>query len=60
MEQMKIKLHTTFVFSIRVDLISKAAAQIYNFIVLCMFLNLPNVTYLTLRIIVFCIFKAIK
>ena len=63
MEQMKISLYTTFVFNIRVELISKGAEvtellwYILNFIGLCMFLTLPNVTHLSLRIVVFCIFK---
>ena len=55
MKEMKIRLHTTFVFNI----ISKGAKvtellwYILNFIGLCMFLNLPNVTHLSLRIVVF-------
>ena len=55
MKQMKIRWHTTFVFNIRVELISKGAKvtellwYIFNFIGLCMFLNLPNVTYLSIR-----------
>ena len=63
MKQMKIRLHTAFVFNIRVELISEGAKvtelrrYILNFIGLCMFLNLPNVTHLFLRIVVFCIFK---
>ena len=52
-----------FFFNTRVKLISKGAKvtellkYIPNFIVLCMFQNLPTVTYLSLRITVFCIFK---
>ena len=63
MKQMKIRLHTTFVFNMRIKLISEDAKvtelepYILNFIELCMFLNLPNVTHLSLRIVVFCIFK---
>ena len=63
MKQIKIRLHTAFVFNIRVELISKGAKVTelrrykLNFIGLCMFLNLPNVTHLSLRIFVFCIFK---
>ena len=63
MKQMKIRLHTTFVFNIRVELISKDAKvtellwYILNFIGLCMFLNLPDVTHLSIRKVVFCIFK---
>ena len=50
MKQMKIRLHTAFVFNIRVELISEGTKvtelrqYILNFIGLCMFLNLPNVT----------------
>ena len=61
MKQMKIRLDTTFIFNIRVELISKGAKvtellwYILNFIGLCVFLNLPNVTHLSLRIVVFCI-----
>ena len=63
MKQMKIRLHTTFVFNIRVEIISKGAKVtellwfILNFIGQCMFLNMPNVTHLSLRIVVFCIFE---
>ena len=63
MKQKNILLHTTFVFNIREELIAKGAKvtellwYILNFIGLCMFLNLPNVTHLSLRIVVFCIFK---
>ena len=52
-----------FVFNIRVDLISEGAKvtelrrYILNFIGYFMCLNLPNVTHLSLRIVVFCIFK---
>ena len=61
MKQMEIRLQTTFVFNIRVLLICEGAKvtelqrYILNFIGLCMFLNLPNVTHLSLRIVVFCI-----
>ena len=60
---MQIKFHTILVFNIRVELVSNGAKftelliNFYNFIALCMFLNLPNATHLSLRIIVFCIFK---
>ena len=53
MKQMKIRLHTEFVFNIRVELISEGAKvtefrrYILNFIGLCMCLNLPNVTHLS-------------
>ena len=63
MEQMQIKLHTIFVFNTRVELISKGPKftelfqYIINFIVFCMFLNLPSITDLSSRIISFCIFK---
>ena len=48
------------------ELISKGAKvtellwYILNFIGLCMFLNLPNITNLSLRIVVFCIFKRLS
>ena len=59
MKQMKIRLHTAFVFNIRVELISEGAKvtewrwYILNLIGLCMFLNLPNVTHLSLRVTLF-------
>ena len=55
--------NTAFVFNTRVELIFEDAKvtelrrYVLNFIGLCMFLNLPNVTQLSLRIGVFCIFK---
>ena len=63
MKQMKIRLHTISVFNIRVELISQGAKvtellwYMLNFIGLCMFLNLPTVSHLSLKILVFCIFK---
>ena len=60
---MKIRLLTTFVFNIRVEFISKGAKvtellwYIFNFVGLCTCLNLPNATHLSLRIVVFCLFK---
>ena len=51
-----------FVFNINVELTSIGAQvtelfkYLLNMIVLCMFLNLRNVTHLSLRIIFFCIF----
>ena len=63
MKQMKIRLHIAFVSNMRVELISEGAKvtelrwYILNFIGLCMFLNLPNVTHLSLKIVVFYIFK---
>ena len=52
-----------FFFNIRVELIYEGAKvtelqwYIFNFIGLCTFLNLTNVTHLSLGIVVFCIFK---
>ena len=56
MKQMKIGLHTAFVFNIRVKLISEddkvieLRLNILDFIGLCMFLNLPNVIHLSLSV----------
>ena len=62
MKQMEIKLHTFFSTqewsqSLKAIKVIELLQYTFNFIVMCMFLNLPNVTHLSLMIIVFYIFK---